>query len=145
MRDESERVGRPQPGHERARVPQELGGALDRLQFCHGESVGQCYCQVPTLDYWIGKSWKRSRKLRCQNPQNLGRNSTSIHSSTLRPGPRGAGSCCPARGRASRTSGRHRSSSAAAAAAPATTLPTRDVCLSFVLSKITWDLTLKFG
>ena len=37
MRNESERVGRPQPGHERARVPQELGGALDRLQFCDGE------------------------------------------------------------------------------------------------------------
>ena len=37
MRDESERPGRPQSGHERARVPQELGGALDRLQLCNGE------------------------------------------------------------------------------------------------------------
>ena len=46
--------------------------------------------------------------------------------STLRPAPRVAVSCCPAPGRAWRTSARRPSSSAAAAAAPATTSPTRD-------------------
>ena len=39
MRDEGERSGRPQPGHERARVPPQLGGALDRIQLRNGTYV----------------------------------------------------------------------------------------------------------
>ena len=38
MRDEGERAGRPQPGHERSRVPPQLGGALDRIQLRNGIS-----------------------------------------------------------------------------------------------------------
>lgn len=36
VRDEGERAGRPQPGHERARVPPQLGGALDWIQLRNG-------------------------------------------------------------------------------------------------------------
>ena len=38
VRDRHERAGGAQPGHERARLSEQLGQPLDRLQFHHGRS-----------------------------------------------------------------------------------------------------------
>ena len=39
MRGGDQRDGGPQPGHERAPVSSQLGGTLDRLQLCYGNTV----------------------------------------------------------------------------------------------------------